>query len=201
MTRIVLADDHALFREGLVRLLQTAPDLEVVGVAGSGAEALDLVFERKPDLLLLDLSMPDMDGHQVAARLGELRSAPRVVFLTMHRNRSAMEAAMRHRHACGYVVKESAFEELLEAVRTVMAGGEYVSAVLAADRTPPPPELTARELEVLRLTARGGTTHTVAARLGISCRTVENHRAHIMQKLAAANMVAAVGEATKRGLL
>lgn len=203
MIRVVIADDHALFREGLMRLLETAADIEVVGAAGGGIEALDLVFETKPDLLMLDISMPDMDGRRVAERLSELRSAPRVLFLTMHRNRSAVMSSMCHKCVCGYVLKESAFDELLTAVHAVMKGEEYVSPAIhdGHNAASVELELTERELEVLRLTAGGRTTQAVANELGISRKTVENHRAHIMEKLGAANMVAAVNEATRKGLL
>jgi DNA-binding NarL/FixJ family response regulator len=200
--RIVIADDHALFREGLERLLAATADLDVVASVAGGREALNAALEERPDILLLDISMPDMGGQVVAERLRDVRGAPRVIFLTMHEDAAAFLPSLRQGLVAGYVVKNNAFEELVEAIHTVMAGESYISAnTTGTGNTKVQEELTAREREVLRLTAKGLTARSVASELGISVKTVENHRAHILEKLNAANMAEAIAQFARKGLL
>lgn len=197
--RIAVADDHAMFREGLERLLTSTEGMEVVGRASNGAEALSVVVSQKPDVLLLDISMPDMNGLEVARKL---RGTVKVVFLTMHENGGAFLPLIRQGIAHGYILKNNAFEELIEAIRTVMRGGWRVSSrVMEKESDQVRERLTLRELEVLRLTSRGMTTRSAARELGVSVKTVENHRANIMDKMKVANMAEAVARRAENGVL
>ncbi|MEZ4588379.1 MAG: response regulator transcription factor [Gemmatimonadales bacterium] len=184
---IVLADDHVVVRRGLRMLLDNVAEFEVVAEAGDAEAALEAVAELSPDLLLLDLNMP---GAPLEALAEVVRSEPKVavVVLTMEQDpafaRRAMEAG-----AGGYVLKRAADEELIDAIQTVAAGSTHVAPELSAalKRTAepegPPDDLTAREIEVLRLIARGHTNAEIASMLSLSVRTVETHRMRILQKL------------------
>ncbi|MFP5318189.1 MAG: response regulator [Acidimicrobiia bacterium] len=190
--RVALCDDHGVVRSGLRHILEAEPDLTVVGEAASAAEAVELAARRQPDVLVMDVGLPDGSGLGATAEVLRVSPHTRVLVLTVHDDvaylRRAFEAG-----AAGYLLKEAADVELVQAVRQVAAGRQYVhpamgAALLAADAPParlagPGGELSERELEVLRLVALGMTNAEIAERLFVSVRTVETHRAHIHQKL------------------
>jgi DNA-binding NarL/FixJ family response regulator/signal transduction histidine kinase len=194
--QVALADDHRLFLDGLRRLLERASDVDVIGVATTGAEAVALVRKRRPDLLLLDIDMPDMDGFAVADRLRDAGSPPKIILLTMHAEWPYLLAASRP-DIQGFVLKDAAFDDLLDAIRRVGAGERYVSPAMAARPAEHSP-LSPREQDILACAADGLTTQQTADRLGIGVKTVETHRTHILRKLGAANIAAAVGRWTIR---
>lgn len=189
--RILLVDDHAVLRSGLRLLLGTQPDLQVIGEAADGDEALTQIRRLRPDLVILDLSMPGLGGLDALARITAEQPWLKVLILTMHDDaefvRTALTAGAR-----GYVLKRAADTELLSAVRQVAAGETYVYPSLAArlldlDRPREPREqaggLSTRELEVLQLIALGYTRQEIADRLAVSVKTVETHKARISDKL------------------
>ncbi len=193
--RVLVADDHAVVREGIRAVLASTPDFEVVGEAGDGAEALDLAASLEPDVLVLDLTMPGLSGLTVAERLRTAHAATRVLILSMHDHPEYVLQAVRA-GASGYVLKDAQPDELRMAVRAVREGREYfhpaaaqqLSAALReeserADRTSALEQLTRRERDVLVRIARGRTNKEIAAELGISPRTVETHRDGIARKL------------------
>jgi len=200
-TRIVVADDHAMFRQGLVSLLVEADGIEVVGQASRGDEALAMIRELAPAVAILDVSMPGATGIEVARALADGDAETRVVLLTMHGDathaRQAFEAG-----ASGYVLKSAVFDELLTAVSTAVEGGVYLSPSMTAKvvRGDPGPALTGRELEVLTLIAEGKTSRAIARKLGVTTRTVETHRANMMAKLDVDNAAALVRYAVEHGL-
>lgn len=184
---VVLADDHQLVRRGLNMVLDRSDDIEVVGEAGTADEALDVVRSARPDVLVLDLNMPGRPTLDVLAELVAELPEVGVVVLTMEQDPALASRAIEL-GARGYLVKRTVEEELLTAIRTLAAGGEHISdeVRLAINRRKReqerPGRLTEREREVLEMIALGHTHQEVAEKLGISVRTVESHRMHIMQK-------------------
>jgi two-component system response regulator NreC len=209
--RLVLADDHAVVREGVRALLEADPEFEVAGQARDGAELLDLVEQLQPDVVVLDLMMPGMGGLEVTRHLARRPCGPAVLILTMHDSEAYVIEAMRS-GAAGYALKQAPAGELARGVRTVASGARYLSPPLSDraldayfDRARPDREpedaLTVRETEVLRLAAEGRSNADVAGRLFISRRTVETHRARAMKKLGLRNQVDLVRYAIRRGLI
>lgn len=208
--RIALCDDHAVVRSGLRRILEAEPDLEVVGEAGSAAEAVEVATDTQPDVFVMDLGLPDRSGIAATADVCATSPATRVLVLTVHDDvaylRRAFEAG-----AAGYLVKEAADVEMVQAVRQVAAGKQYVhpslgAALLAPDAATARPagpggELSEREVEVLSLIANGLTNAEIAERLYVSVRTVETHRAHIHQKLNVRTRAEIVRVAREAGIL
>lgn len=209
--RILIADDHAVVRSGLRALLGTDPDLEFVGEAEDGAETLREVEALRPDLVLLDVTMPDDNGIEIAKQLKEKHPELIVLFLTMHEDEGLLHEALRA-GAAGYVVKRAEEAAILQAIHTVSEGDIYVhpsmtrallhQTITSEQRRGAPVEpLTPREIDVLRLLARGNTNRQSAEVLGISVRTVENHRANLMGKLGIASRVELVSYAEEHELL
>ncbi len=209
--RILLVDDHALFRSGLRALLATAPDLEICGEAASGEEAIAVVAARQPDVVLLDLTMPGMGGVAATRRIVAASPHARVLVLSMADDDDSVFAALRA-GARGYLLKGAGRAEILRSVRAV-AGGEAIFGPTVAARLttflaagpgqpvePPFPELTAREREVLDLLARRLTTPQIAARLGLSAKTVRNHVSHLLAKLQVTDRATAATLARRAGL-
>jgi DNA-binding NarL/FixJ family response regulator len=208
--RILVADDHPVVREGLIAILSTQPDFDVVGEAGTGVEAVAQVEDLKPDVLLLDLAMPELDGVETLERLREVSPEVRAIvftaFDTDERILSAMQAG-----AQGYLLKGVPREELFNAVRVVHAGGSLLQPVVASkllrqvsrqnQTTTEVESLTPRELEVLRLVAQGLQNKEIAAELIISERTVKFHVSSIMGKIGAGNRTEAVALAAQQGLI
>ena len=204
--RLVLVDDHAVVSEGLERILARCDDLQVVGVAKSGQEALALVAELAPDMVLLDLSLPDMHGLDVLESLRGGQTPPHVLILTVHDDDDIVLGAVRG-GADGYVLKTATREELLAAIRKVAAGGRafdevVVGALIRGDRRPRPmATLTEREVGVLRLVAEGHTNKEIAARLFVSPDTINGHLDNIYRKLGVSDRAHAVAVALRSGLV
>lgn len=204
---VVLADDHVVVRSGLRLLLESEPGIEVVGEAGDVASTVAAVEEHAPAVLVLDLHMPDEPSLPLIARLAESCPDTRVVVLTAQRDPSFAGEAMRL-GAAGYVPKEAADRQLLRAIRMAAGGSTYLepqlgarlAAGVAAARSSAA-ELTDREIEVLRLIARGHTNREIAERLYLSVRTVESHRARIQRKLGRSRRADLVDYALERGLV
>jgi DNA-binding NarL/FixJ family response regulator len=209
--RLLLADDHRMLREGLRRSM-TDEGFDVVGEAGDGLEAIRMVDELSPDVVLLDVTMPELDGIEAARRIHDEHPAVRVVMLTMHADADVVANAIRA-GATGYLVKDCSTDEIADAVRMAASGDTALSPQLAAtmldelrklDRPVETEEdrvITKREEEVLQLIADGCSTPEVAARLYISQKTVKNHLASIYQKLDARDRTQAVLQAVRMGII
>ena len=211
MTRILLVDDHPLFLDGVRAALTGADDLEVVGEAHDGASGIALAAELGPDVVLMDLNLPDLSGVDATGRI--LATAPdiRVLMMTMSADDDAVVAAMRA-GARGYVVKGAGREELLHAIRTVAAGGavfsptvadrmgRYFTGMATGTGQQAFPQLTSRELEVLDLVARGLENRRIARTLHLSDKTVRNHVSNVLTKLAVEDRSEAIARARAAGL-
>lgn len=203
----VIADDHVLFRQGLISLLATHPEWQVVGEAGDGEEALRLSGALKPDIVVLDIEMPGMNGIEAAGKIRALSPDSRIVALSMygdvHYQRRMFEAG-----ASAYVLKNEAVDDLIRAVRAALAGEQFVSpsagqeGTLAFSRSAEVDMrlLSKRELEVIRLLAEGRRTKEIASLLGISAKTVETYRSRIMLKLGIDNLPGLVKFAVRAGI-
>jgi DNA-binding NarL/FixJ family response regulator len=206
--RVLIAEDHAAVREGMSLLISRAPDMEVVGEAADGREALRLARELLPDVVLMDISMPGMDGLQATRGLQEVCPQVRVLALTRYADYAYLTEMLRA-GAKGYVLKQGTANDLLSAVRAVAAGQSYVDPAvtgklvggLAGRRTgnEAGEPVSEREEEVLRLIARGHSNKEIAARLSVSVKTVEAHKANAMRKLGLADRAAIVDYAIFRG--
>lgn len=210
--RILLADDHAVLRAGLRLLLNSQEGLEVVGEASTGVETLSLARELQPDLILLDLSMPSMDGLEALPTLRRLAPKSRILILTMHDDPQYLRRALSS-GAAGYVLKRAADVELLSAVWAVLRGEVYVHSSMTrsllddilATKEPETPDLwetlSEREQEVLCQVALGYTSAEIAQRLNLSVKTVETYRARGMEKLGLRNRASLVRFALGKGLI
>jgi DNA-binding NarL/FixJ family response regulator len=209
--RVLIADDHQLFRDGLKALLQSAPDAEVVGEAATGKEAVQLAGECQPDVILMDLQMPDLDGIEATRRIVQASPEVNVLMVTMFEDDQSVFAAMRA-GARGYVLKGAKHDEMLRAIRAVGSGEAIFSpsiagrmmSFFAASRNVIPadefPDLTDREREILNLIARGDSNVEIAEALTISIKTVRNHVSNIFSKLQVADRAQAVIRAREAGL-
>jgi two-component system, NarL family, response regulator NreC len=213
-TRIVLADDHAMLRAGLAVLLNGQADLEVVGEAGDGAEAIKRAQELEPDVLVADITMPGMSGLEAIAQVTARSPRVKCIVLTQHEDEDFLFQALRV-GASGYVVKREAHTELIEAIRTVSRGDAYLNPAAVKrllkeyaapqkggyERGEADDPLTVRQREVLGLIVRGYTNQEIAKRLVVSVKTVEKHKAEVMQKLGLTSRAALVSYALQKGLL
>ena len=209
--RVLVADDHALFRAGVRKLLQSFEGIQVVGEAADGHEALRLSGTERPDVLLMDIGMPGLNGVEAAARLTREGPRPRVVILSMHTGEDHVLRAIRA-GAAGYLLKDASPAELEAAVRAAARGEIYLSPAISrydvddyvrragGDRSPLD-RLTSRQREVLQLIAEGNTTKAIATRLGLSVKTVETHRAQLMERLEARDVATLVRLAIRVGLV
>lgn len=205
MTRVLIADDHKIFRQGLSELLSGQRLAQVVGMAADGAEALSKVNALTPDLLILDISMPVMDGFDVLAHLKRQHSGVKVLMLSMHNDALSIDRALKL-GADGYVLKEEAYDELTQAISEVAAGRRYLSplaarSLTAFSRRGDLKALSPREREIVTLIAAGKTTRDISEELNISVKTVETHRTRIMEKLNCHKAAELVAIAMKEGLL
>lgn len=193
MPRILITDDHAIVRTGLRTLLQSEPSLELVGEASGGYEAIDLVAETSPDILLLDLSMPDLDGIEVTKKLKPKYPELRILILTIHEDKALVREAIKA-GASGYILKRAAESELVSAINVLMRGDMYVDhallSTLVEDAVEKPAHnielieaLTPREKDVLGLIVLGYTNRQIGEELSISVRTVEGHRSNLSEKI------------------
>lgn len=208
--RILLADDHTLVRAGIRALLTQMPDIEVVGEAGDGREALALVKAYGPDVLLMDIAMTGMSGLEVAAQVKKECPGVKVIILSMHANEEYVIQALRV-GAVGYLLKDAAAVELELALNAAVAGETYLSAaisrqvienyVMRVGGIAPPDPLTPRQREILQLVAEGRSTKEIAFALEISVKTVETHRAQIMERLDIHDVPGLVKYAMRTGLI
>jgi two-component system response regulator NreC len=211
--RILLADDHETVREGLRMILNAQPDMQVVGMAGDGREAIAQCEKITPDVVIMDISMPGLNGLAATLQLTERCPAAKVLTLTRHADNSYLQQLMRA-GAAGYVLKQSRPAELLHAIRAVAGGGKYLDASMTgpvigsmSKSSAPVPgpvpttPLSPRETEVLRLIAWGNTNKEIAARLDLSVKTVEAHKANGMRKLSMRGRIDIVRYALLQGWL
>lgn len=209
---IVLAEDHAVVRQALKVLLEGDPTFEIVGEAADGLETVAMVDELRPDVLLLDLIMPGLNGLEVARQVTQRSPEVRIVVLSMHSDEEYVLEALGH-GVMGYILKDSGASELVDAIKCVMEGQRYLSARLneraiehytqSARSVPlrPYDRLTNREREVLQLSAEGESIPEIGRRLSISARTAETHRANVMRKLGMHTQAELIRFALRRGLL
>lgn len=215
--RILLTDDHELFRDGLAGLINAQPDMEVVGQAGDGYEALKLARDLQPDLIIMDIKMPICDGLEATRLIRDELPDARITMLTVHDEDEKLFAAIKA-GANGYMLKDTSSADFLRGVRGALGGEAVLPPKLAASLldefarlsnkpphpTPPDedaPDLTPRELEVLNLIASGATNQEIAERLSVSLHTVKSHVRHILNKLHAVNRRHAARLAAQQGLL
>jgi len=209
---LLLADDHKVVRQGLRAVLEAEPGFKVIGESGNGLDVLRLVEQLQPDVLVLDLMMPGLNGLEITRQVTKTSRKTRVIVLSMHKDESYVLEAMKN-GATGYVIKDSSVEELIKAVHEAEANRRYLgpplsnSAIEAYIQRASTTELdsyhslTTREREVFQLTAEGYTSSEIGARLFISPRTVEVHRANMMDKLDLHSQIDLIRYAIKRGIL
>jgi two-component system response regulator NreC len=211
MTKVLIADDHAIVRTGLRSLLTSESSLHLVAEATGGYEAIEMVADYLPDILVLDLSMPDLDGIAVTKKLNPLYPDLKILILTLHEDDALLREAIKS-GASGYILKRAAESELISAIQIVMRGDMYVDPSmlrnlieeqpkLANDRHESVEMLTPREVDVLKLIVQGYTNRQIGEVLNISIRTVEGHRANLSGKLGLRNRVELVRYAREHGLL
>ena len=211
--RIVLADDHPIVLDGLRNLIRAEPDLELVGEATSGLSALKIIREQRPDVAVLDISMPELNGILLSRRLAGEMPGLRLLVLTLHEDRAylnqALEAGVR-----GYVLKRSAVENLVQAIRAVMVGGLYIDPAIVgrvfeskqvnkrlAARKGVAPALTDREADVLKMAALGFTNKEIASRLDVGVKSIETYKARGLEKLGLKTRAELVRYASGQGWL
>lgn len=206
--RLLIVDDHPVVRTGLRGMFETDPGFAVVGEAADGAQAIELVVATDPDLVLMDLQMPVLDGVGAIARIRQLADPPPVLVLTTYDSDSQILRAVEA-GAAGYLLKDAPIETLFAAVRSAVSGGSPLAPSVAArlmHRLAPVPvggaeALSGRELEVVALVARGASNKEIAHQLHISEATIKTHLAHIFEKLGVADRTSAVTRAIERGLI
>ena len=207
--RVLIADDHAVVAEGLRHLVEAEHDIEVVACVGDGREAVQQARDTQPDVVLMDLSMPELNGADATRAILERDPRCRVIVLSMYSQREYVRRALKA-GAAGYVVKRSAAKEVVEAIRAVHAGQRYLSPRVAdvvledysdAKQDDPLARLSAREREVLQLLAEGRTGAQIAERLSLSQKTVETYRARLVEKLGIRDLAGLVRFAIQKGLV
>ncbi len=201
-TRVLVVDDHALLRTGVANIINQEPDLRVVAEAENGAEAVDAYERHHPDVTLLDLRMPVMEGVEAVRRIRELDPRARVIVLTTYDTDDEIASALKA-GAKAYVLKDISADELVNCIREVLAGKTYLAPAAAAKLAEGVTrvQLTPRELATLRLMADGKTNKEIASELDISDRTVKTHLGHLFEKLGVTSRTEAVKVATRRGLV
>ena len=212
-TRLLVADDHTIVREGIRALLADSPDLEIVGEAGDGREALRLAGELKPDLILLDLCMPGLNGTEAIPLIKRRLPAVKIAVLTVHRSQDHVRAAL-DAGADGYILKLDSASELLTAIRSIQSGKSYLSPSICRqvvsgyldglDKSTAQPSwhtLTPRERQVIKLIAEGHSNKEIAEFLSLSYKTIEKHRTSLMHKLDLHNAPAVTAYAIEHGLV
>ena len=209
--RILLADDHAIVREGLKSMLEREPDMKVIADVGDGRTAVKMAQQEQPDLVVMDISMPDLNGIEATSQIISELKRIKVICLSMHREKKFIGAMLRA-GASGYVIKNDVTKELIGAIRKIMSGDMYLSAAIAGNvvnqfvRNNGPREkgaytdLSDREREVLQMIAEGLSTKDIASKLDLSEKTISAHREHIMQKLGLHNVVELTRYALREGI-
>jgi DNA-binding NarL/FixJ family response regulator len=205
--RIILADDHALVRAGVRVLVENIPNVEVIGEAGNGNQALALIESTSPDIALLDMAMPELNGLAVTEAISSRFPEVKVIILSMHQSAEFVLHALRA-GADGYIVKDGASSELAAAIEAVARGESYLSPAVSRlvianslGRPEQVPELTARQRQVLRLLVQGQSMKEIAYTLGVSIKTVEAHRAQLMDRLKIHDIPGLVRYAMRTGLI
>ncbi len=211
--RVLIVDDHTILRAGLRMLLNAHPDIEVVGEASDGNQAVASAQRLQPDVILMDIAMPECNGIEATRQIKRLMPETRVLVLTMHENEEYLFQVLRA-GASGYILKEAADTELVTAIRVVYSGrfylspsaqsimvGDYLQRVRAGEERDSYSALTEREREILKLVAEGYTNNQIAERLTISPKTVDTHRTHIMDKLNLHSRAELVKYAIRKGLI
>ena len=208
---ILLADDHTIFRDGLKALIETQKDLRIVAQASNGRQAIQLANQLIPDLAIIDISMPDLNGFEATKTIRKKIPKLKIIALSMHSHRHFIEEMFKA-GANAYLLKDCALEELTNAIRLVMEGQSYISPAiktishddvlgsLQSAARPSRDALTSRQREILQLLAEGKTTKQIAATCKISAKTVETHRAHIMEKLHIDNLSDLTRYALREGI-
>jgi len=209
--RIILADDHKLFCEGLLSMLEGQSDLEVIATAPDGNTVANLARELSPDMVIVDIGMPNLNGIEAARRIAAENPSIKIIALSMHSDKRFV-AEMFKAGASAYILKDCVFEELISAIHSVMEGNPYVSPALTKmvikdyiknlhqDNSSAFEVLTAREREVLQLLAEGKTTRQIASSLFVSEKTVESHRRQVMRKLGINSVAGLIKYAIREGL-
>ena len=210
-TRVLLVDDHAIIRQGLCSLLEKQPDIEVVGSVEDGRKAVDIARELAPDLVIMDISMPNLNGIDATRKIiGEMGDV-KIIALSIHSSRHFV-AEMLKAGASGYILKECLFDELVEAIKTVLNGGTYLSPKitgvviddyvkrLSTQYQPEGPVLNEREREVLQFLSEGKSTKQIAVQLHVSAKTIESNRRNIMDKLGINSVAELTKYAVREGL-
>jgi DNA-binding NarL/FixJ family response regulator len=211
LTRVVLADDHTLVRAGIRKILESMDDMEVVGEAGDGKTLLALVEQLRPDMVLMDITMPELNGLDATLLVTKQWPQTRVLILSMYENEEYVSLALAN-GAAGYLLKDAAPAELHTAIQTVLAGRVYLSPAVSQDmigayvhtlrgERSAEPGLSPRQREVLQLVAQGHSTKEIARLLGLSAKTVETHRSRLMQQLGIHEVTALVRYALRTGLV
>jgi two-component system, NarL family, response regulator NreC len=213
VVEIVLVDDHQVVRQGLRALLDAEADFRVIGEAGEGLEAIQLVERLHPDVLIVDLMIPNLNGLEVTRQVAQSTPRTKVILLSMHSNEAYVVESLQN-GAMGFVLKDSNAHELLQAVREVVAGRRYLSPPLTEEAVEdyqqekarsgnldPLEMLTGREREIFQLAAEGNSSSQIAGMLFISPRTVETHRANLMRKLSLRSQADLIRFAIKRGVI
>lgn len=212
MIRVIIAEDHNLVRQGIRALLEKSGEVQVVAEAATGEEAVQLTEKEKPDVVVMDLAMPRLDGAQASERILGLSLPTQIIILSMHSDTTMVQQLLR-RGVKGYLLKDAVTEELMLAVRSVSQGKIFLSptisdSVMSLLISPPSSRaetavdlLTAREREVLQLVSEGHTNSAIADILSISVKTVEKHRANLMTKLEVNDLASLIRESIRRGLI
>lgn len=207
--RVLITDDHAIVREGLRRILESSPDMAVVGEAGDGLEALNQIKACAPDVVLADISMPGMNGIELISRIQAEHPALPILVLSMHKEEQFAVRALKV-GAAGYLTKDCAPERLADAIRRVVAGGKYitqeVAEFLASEIAPsyaelPHKNLSNREFQIFRLLAQGKPINEIAQSLSLSPNTVSTHKGRLMRKLGVDNNAGMIHYAVKHQLI
>ena len=211
LIRVLIVEDHTIVRAGVRALLHGHEDIQVVAEASDGREALEVIGAHRPEVVLLDISMPELNGLEVVARVSRDYPSVRVIMLSMHQDEEYVIRALRA-GASGYVAKTAGFEELHTAIRAVARGGMYLCPVISrrvlaelvrrrSTEVSPFEQLTSRQREILQLIAEGHTTGAIARVLGVSSKTVETHRASLMERLNVHDIAGLVRYAIRVGLV
>jgi len=206
--RVLLADDHRVITDGLRALINRQDDMKVVGIAGDGLEAVRCSIDHKPDVVVMDQAMPEMNGVEAAQMIRQRRNAPKVIILSMHSNTELVQRALQA-GVNGYVLKASAGDEVVMAIRKVHSGRRYLSAPLTEELLDrmidngqdPLATLSARERQVLKLLAEGHSVVGIAEKLSLARKTVETYSERTMEKLKLADLPALVKFALKQGII
>ena len=206
MIRVLIVDDHTIVRDGLALILSSQPDILIAGSAANGREAIECAEKLRPDVIIMDISMPEVNGIDAARIISGSHPAVRIIFLTMHQNSEHIHRALQA-GANGYLLKESAGNEIIDAVRSVMRGRTYFGSGvelplpgMATDRKSPLESLSGRERQILQFVVEGKTSAEIAVLLELSPKSVDTYRSRMMAKLGVFNLPGLVRYALQHGI-